>query len=169
MTDRIFSYLHFSFGLIHPFDTEQLHLDRIVPQLPCSCPIFPLSTQKESPQLLCCLLCLSVSHKVAPHGRPSAHGVLAGQPWHGREQRGAGADGQSMLGAPPSAPVPHVLWGIHTFPLPTQAVAAPPVPNPPPFWLQVLAAHGEPEDWEVQVPPRGKILRCCPLIMVFSE
>lgn len=34
--DRIFSYLHFSFGLIHPFHTEQLHLDLIEPQLPCS-------------------------------------------------------------------------------------------------------------------------------------
>lgn len=58
---------------------------------------------------------------------------------------------------------------IHTFPLPTQAVTAPPVPNPPPFWLQLLAAQDEAEDWEARVPPRGRILRYFPLIMVFSE
>lgn len=43
---------------------------------------------------------------------------------------------------------------IHTFTLPTQAVAAPLAPTPPPFWLQVLAAQGETEDWEAQIPAK---------------
>lgn len=28
------------------------------------------------------------------------------------------------------------------------------VPNPPPFWLQVLAAQGEAEHWEAQAPAK---------------
>lgn len=51
---------------------------------------------------------------------------------------------------PPPYQPPTCFVQIFSFTLPPQAVAAPLVPSPPPFWHQVLAAQGEPENWEAQ-------------------
>lgn len=95
-----------------------------MPQLPLS-PCMAVALFFHYPHrqkaLSCCALTAVLSfafqfqHKVAStqqtqnHHGPSAHAALAGQPWQGREQRGAGGNGQSMLGATPSLPVTPLL------------------------------------------------------------
>lgn len=145
-----FLYLHFSFGLIHPFYTEQLHTDSAPATLQPmhdSGPVFPLSAQKESPQPLCChchsLLCLPAQGCIPQyqHGA-SAHAALAGQPWQGRKQSGAGANAQSILAATSSLPTTHLLCADFQLHLASPSCGSPPCPQSSSFLAPGLGSSG---------------------------
>lgn len=182
--DRIFSYLHFSFGLIHPFHTEQLHLDLIEPQLPCSpcmtvALFFHCLHRKKALSCYALTAILSFAfqfqHKVESPRRLSTTMDL--QPMLPLEDSPGKAGSSVELGQMASP-----CWEL---PRPYQSPLALSTFTPslrlPKLWqhlLSLILLLSGSRSWQLRVrlrigklksQPRRRILRCFPLIMVFSE